>query len=342
MISLAKKVKKPLVIHNRNAFKETVKILEEEGARELGGVFHCFAGDPDEGRRVLELGFNLSFTGNLTFPKSHLPVIAKAIPIERILLETDCPFLSPQQYRGQRCEPAFIRYTAEKLAEIKALSIEDIARITSNNVFRIFGVGPKPPSEIVYPIRNSLYLNLTNRCSCDCVFCPRNKNPIVKGHYLKLEQEPNFEAVVKAVEAYPSNFKELVFCGYGEPTIRFELLKQLARYFRNRFPRIRLDTNGHGNLINERDITGELVGLIDAVSVSLNSADVDTYLKLNRPIFGERGYGGMLDFIKKCRNLGIETMVTIVGYPGVDTAKSQQLAKELGVKFRLRKYNDLG
>jgi TatD DNase family protein len=342
MLDLAKRYRKPVVIHNRKAFEETLRILEEKGMGEYGGVFHCFAGNGEMAWKAIKAGFHISFAGNLTYPKTELSETASAVPLEKTLVETDCPFLAPQAKRGKRCEPGDVRFTAEKLAEIKKLSLNDVARITSNNVYRLFGIGEEPESRIVYSIRESLYLNLTNRCTCDCVFCPRLKNPMVKGHNLKLEQEPDFEEVVREVEKFPPNFRELVFCGYGEPTLRLDLVKRLAEHFRSKFKRIRMDTNGHGNLINERDIVPELRGLIDIVSVSLNAGEAKTYLKLNRPHFGEKAFPTVLDFIHQCRSAGMEVTATIVGYPGAEVEASEKLTRELGINFRIRKFNDLG
>lgn len=342
MIAIAKQHSKPLIIHNRAADQETLRILREEDAGRLGGVFHCFAGDAGFAAEVLQSGFYISFAGNLTYPKSELPRTAEFVPIEKTLVETDCPFLAPQKKRGKRNEPAYVRWTAEKLAEIKGLTLEDTARITTANVYRLFGAGPEPITKIVYPIRNSLYVNLTNRCSCNCAFCPRLKNPMVKGHNLKLDKEPDFDDVVRDVSAFPSSFDELVFCGYGEPTLRFDLVKQLSRRFRDRFPQIRLDTNGHGNLINGRDITAELPGVIDSVSISLNASDAESYIRINRPEYGPESFEAMLTFIKSCRERGVEVTATIVGFPGADVEGTQKIAQKLDVKFRIRKYNDLG
>ena len=342
MVEIARDAGKPLVIHNRDAFKDTIAILKEAGDWKRGGVFHCFAGIAEEAAEVIRLGFYVSFAGNLTYPKSKLPIAAENIPIERTLVETDCPFLAPQSHRGRRNEPAYVRETAEKLAEIKGLSLEDVARITSYNVYLLFGAGDKPEPKLVYPIRDSLYINLTNRCSCDCDFCPRNANPVVKGHSLKLETEPEFDDVVKAVNDMPGEFRELVFCGFGEPTLRFDLVKQIAKHFRSRFTRIRLDTNGSGNLINERDISGEIEALFDAVSVSLNTSDPDEYLRINRPQYGDEAFPAMLEFIRSCAARDLEVTASIVGFPGADITGTSKLAKELGADFRVRKYNDLG
>jgi len=342
MVRLAKEHHKPLVIHNRAAAEDTLKILREENADRVGGVFHCFPGGIDLAEQVMSLGFYISLAGPLTYPKSDLPDTAEYVPMERILLETDSPYLPPQSRRGRRNEPAFMRETAQKLAFIKGLTLEDIARSTTANCHRLFNFGPAPLPTIVYPIRNSLYVNLTNRCTCNCVFCPRLKRPMVQGHNLKLEQEPSFEDAAHAIDQFPHTYDELVFCGYGEPTIRFELVKDLARKFRHRFSRIRLDTNGHGNLIHERDIVPEMAGLIDAVSVSLNAATPQEYVRINRPENGEAAFAAMQDFLKKCRAAGFEVIASIVGFPGADVEGTEKIARSLDVKYRIRKFNDLG
>ncbi|MFQ5863774.1 MAG: TatD family hydrolase [bacterium] len=139
-IALAKDVALPIVIHNRQAVRQILDILKQEGTEGLGGVFHCFSEDEQIAEEVLELGFHISFTGNLTFKNSELPEVAKVVPLERLLLETDSPFLSPAPKRGRRNEPAHVIYIAQKLAEIKGTNFDEIERITTENAIRLFGV----------------------------------------------------------------------------------------------------------------------------------------------------------------------------------------------------------
>lgn len=143
-IRFAKESGLPIVIHNREAGAQIVAVLRSEGTTDLaGGVFHCFSGDRQMAEAVLELGFHISFTGNLTFKKSELPRVARAVPLERLLLETDCPFLSPEPKRGRRNEPANVVYIAEKLAGIKGMAFSEIATATTRNANRLFGLGEK-------------------------------------------------------------------------------------------------------------------------------------------------------------------------------------------------------
>lgn len=140
-IALAKEVALPIVIHNREAGREILDVLKSEGLQGLhGGVFHCFSESRSIAEEILQAGFHISFTGNLTFKKSHLPDVAEMVPIERLLLETDCPFLSPEPKRGRRNEPAHVVYIAQKLAEIKNIDVNELAEITTENAIRLFNL----------------------------------------------------------------------------------------------------------------------------------------------------------------------------------------------------------
>lgn len=140
-IQLAKKVKLPIVIHNRDATADIVEILREEGASEVGGIMHCFSGSVEIAKECLEMNFYISLGGPVTFKNAKKPKeVALEIPLARLLIETDCPYLTPHPYRGQRNEPSYVKLVAEQIAEIKGLTFEEIARATSDNAKRIFGI----------------------------------------------------------------------------------------------------------------------------------------------------------------------------------------------------------
>lgn len=140
-IALAKEVGLPIVIHNREAAREILDVLKSEGLQGLhGGVFHCFSENRSIAEEILQAGFHISFTGNLTFKKSHLPEVAEMVPLERLLLETDCPFLSPEPKRGRRNEPAHVVYIAQKLAEIKNRALDELGESTTENAIRLFNL----------------------------------------------------------------------------------------------------------------------------------------------------------------------------------------------------------
>lgn len=133
-IDLARQVKLPIVIHDRDAHADIVSVLREEKAHEVGGIMHCFSGDWEMAKQCLDMNFYISFGGPLTFKKAEeTREVARKVPLERLLIETDAPYLSPEPYRGKRNETAHVRFVAEKLAEIRGLSLEELADITMNN-----------------------------------------------------------------------------------------------------------------------------------------------------------------------------------------------------------------
>ena len=140
-IILAKELKKPIVIHSREAEKDTLEIITQEKAYKNQGIMHCFSGSYELAKKYLDMGFYISFAGPITFPKAiNLQNLVKKIPLDRILIETDCPYLSPQPFRGKRNEPAYVTYVAEKIAELKNLNIEEVAETTFKNTREVFGI----------------------------------------------------------------------------------------------------------------------------------------------------------------------------------------------------------
>jgi TatD DNase family protein len=135
----ARETGKPLVIHTREAEEDILSIIRDEAKSGWRGVFHCFSGDLKMAGKVLDLGFLISFTGNITFKNSRLVDVMREVPIEKMLLETDSPFLSPVPHRGKRNEPAYVHYVAQKIAEVKGLSMVEVARITTENAQELFG-----------------------------------------------------------------------------------------------------------------------------------------------------------------------------------------------------------
>ncbi len=140
-LDLAVELNLPVVIHNREAFADTASILEEYAPRLSGGVMHCFAGTPEFAEQVLSWGFHISFAGNVTFPKAEeLRIAAQVVPHDRLLVETDAPYLAPQAVRGKRNEPGYVRHTAAYLAEFYGVSVEELSGKTAENAAALFGI----------------------------------------------------------------------------------------------------------------------------------------------------------------------------------------------------------
>lgn len=196
--------------------------------------------------------------------------------------------------------------------------------------------------DIVYKVGDSLYLNITNRCTNECPFCIRNKARVFNQKYkLWLDREPTVEEIMEAI-GDPSKYKEIVFCGYGEPLIRLDVVKEVASRLKTKDRRlktkIRIDTNGHGNLFWGRNILPELKGLIDVISISLNAESAEVYERICRPLLGPKSYEAVIDFIKESKKYVSEVEVTVVNLPTVDINACRKIAKDLGARFRVRPY----
>jgi TatD DNase family protein len=138
-IGLARDLGLPIVIHDRDAHQETLEILKSERAEECGGIIHCFSGDYEMAKKYLELGFSISVPGTITFKNAEgFKEIVRKLPLESLLVETDAPYLTPVPFRGKRNEPSYVRYTAEKVAEVKKISFQKVAEVTTRNALRVF------------------------------------------------------------------------------------------------------------------------------------------------------------------------------------------------------------
>jgi len=366
LLRLAHELGKPVILHCRQeegagvsgqsgqAYRDLFGILRECLKPPIRGLLHCFSGDLATAQEALEMGLHLSFAGNLTFSKAEsLRAVAREVPLEKVVLETDAPFMAPQGQRGRRNEPAYLAELVETWAKLKDLTPGDVARITTVNAHQLFGIGPAPRrGKIAYTIRDSLYLNLTNACTDRCVFCAlsdeefwkgEGSSPFVKGHHLKMSRDPSAEEVL-ADAGDPSRYEEIVFCGYGEPAIRLKVLLEVGRRLKEKGARrIRLNTNGHGNLIHRRPIAQDLKGVVDEVSVSLNTPDAQQYLEICRPVYGLETYDSIKEFIRQCRDAGLKVIATVVAMPGVDVEACRRVAvEELKVDCRVRTYDDVG
>lgn len=195
---------------------------------------------------------------------------------------------------------------------------------------------------LVYELDKKIYINLTNRCTNECIFCLRQDKDDVCGQELWLDSEDfTSEDVIEQLKKFNLS-SEVIFCGYGEPMLKFEVLRQVAKYIRETYPeiKIRVNTNGHANFIYKKNVVPELVGLVDEFSVSLNASNSEEYDELSQPKF-ENAYEEVKKFIKCSADAGIETVASIVdGYKGrrLDVEKCREIAESLGAKLRVREW----
>jgi len=343
----------PVVIHTRESLAEAMSAIQEmlrgnsywrmdqtppySRFPAPKGVFHCYTGDGKTAWDFLNMGFYVSFPGIVTYKNSSVTEAVQVLGIDHLMLETDSPYLAPVPLRGKRNEPAHLHHIAKKIAELCGCTEEDVARSARYNAKRLFGIGPPDPPSIAYKMYNSLYLNITIRCNADCVFCDRKGEAVIKGHNLRITREPTSQEVIEAI-GDPTKYDEIVFCGYGEPTIRLDVIKEVSKWVKEHGGRVRLNTDGHGNIINRRNIVPELVGLVDSVSISLNSVDPIQYGELMR-IDGPRFHRAMVEFARECVRLLPEVVMTIVGMNSIDEQKAKEFVeREIGAKYKVRPY----
>lgn len=356
MLDLAQEFRHPILLHIRNeempspasvgkAYADVMDILKEKYVPPIRGVNHCFSGSTRELEKILELGLHVSFAGNITFPKSEaLREAVKVCPLDRILLETDAPYLSPQSVRGKRNEPAHLRETALEVTRLKGISLEDVMHQTTENALALFPMSRPGEEQLVYAIGDALYVNVTNACSARCTFCELSEPDselYLKGYRLKMKRNPSVQDVLSALEG-AGRYREVVFCGYGEPTLRIEFLVELGRLLKSRGIRTRLNTNGHGNLIHRRSIVPDLAVVMDEVSVSLNAENEEKYNAIVRPHFGVGTYEKVKDFVLECKKAIPKVIVTFVEVPEIDVSACQKIADSLGVEARFRPLDVVG
>ena len=193
-----------------------------------------------------------------------------------------------------------------------------------------------------YTLDGNLYINLTNKCSNGCDFCVRNERASYYGNYLWLKNgDPTVEKVIAAVNGFGdlSRFKEVVFCGFGEPTYKVAEMVALCDYFHEKGLSTRLNTNGQGNLINKRDIVPDLKGKIDFVNISLNASCAEKYQPICRSQFGESGFAGLIEFAKLCKRNEINCRFSIVDCIGEEEVEAcKRLAESVRIPLYVRKY----
>ncbi len=195
---------------------------------------------------------------------------------------------------------------------------------------------------IAYTLHGNRYLNITSRCTLRCAFCPKfNGSWEVRQYELRLREEPSVDEIVAAA-GDPSRYREVVFCGLGEPTRRLEVMLDVAERLGGAGARIRVNTDGLANLIHGRDVTAEFAGRVDAVSISMNAHDQATYDRHCRPRHPE-SFSAMLEFSRRIQRYVPEVVMTAIdGLPGVDITACRRLAEEAGALFRRRVLDVVG
>jgi len=191
-----------------------------------------------------------------------------------------------------------------------------------------------------YRMDNKIYINLTNRCSNNCRFCIRNTSDGLSGYNLWLDREPEVYEVIEELKDV-KDYDEVVFCGFGEPLIRWEEVIEIAKYVKSQGVPVRINTNGQADLIAGKDIVPELAPYIDRINISLNEVNEDDYLNICNPVYGKKAYLSLLNFAVRCRELIGDVTLSVVDVIGEEKIKrAREIASDLKVKIKVREYCD--
>lgn len=307
MIKLAREKDKPIIIHCRDAFNEVIDVLESEGGT-YRGIFHAFSAGEAEARKVSELGFHVGIGGVVTYRNARLSETVAAIPLDRIVLETDSPYLTPHPWRGKRNEPSFVAHVARTVARVKGISPAEVDRATTENTFAALGIAPDFLPRPVYKLESTLYILAATADPAD-------------------------------LDAAPTDgVTEAIITGFSDPLERPEHVLAIASRARERGWRVRVNTTGLANHAAGRDVTLELKGNVDEVNVVLFGANARAHDELAYPAVGNEGWTSIRDFVRCSVASGIETVCEFIAVPGFEAEPCREFTRELGATYDIRMY----
>jgi TatD DNase family protein len=307
MIEIARETGKPIVIHCRDAFNEVIETLSSEGASHRG-IFHAFSGTPEDAQRIFDLGFHVGIGGVVTYRNARLSETVAAIPIEKIVLETDSPYLTPHPWRGKRNEPSFVAHVARAVAKIKNLPLAEVARITTENYLAAMGITADALPGPVYRIDGSVYIQAASAQPAD----------------------------LESITAEDAD--DVVLTGVVDPFDNLEHALALATQAKERGVRVRVNTGGLANLAAGRDVTPELSGKVDEIVVVFYGTTATTHNQLAHPAVSTEEWESIRDFVRCSAAAGIDTVCEFVATPGFDPDPCRLFAKELGAQYDIRMY----
>lgn len=333
----------PIIIHCRDAYDDLLGIIRGDAKIPRRGVIHCFSGDYEQACQFIEMGYLLGVGGAISYPNgTRLREVIQRVGLEHIISETDAPYLPHQSKRGRRNEPSYMKFTIKSLADLTDMTYQDAARVTKANAIRLFNLPDAISPDIIYSIRKTLYLCVTNDCTNACSFCQRCHDYMIMGHLLKLDREPTAEQLIERIEN-PNDYREIVISGLGEPTMRWDVCLEVARRLKEMGATVRLNTNGQGSLINGRDIVPEMAGLFDSVSITMLGHDKASHDRVAMPSDPDRAWDAVIEFAQACREAVPDVVMAAVAVPDLDVEAMRALAEDqFKLRFRIREYRPKG
>jgi TatD DNase family protein len=328
-MELARRLSMPLVVHSRRAEGRVIEMIPRTPGFPV--ILHCYTGGEEDAAEAVRRGFYVSFAGALTWKKNTaLRQVALGVPRSGVLVETDSPFMSPEGSRGRRNEPCNVLAVAGALSAIWGAPLDETAAVLLGNAEEAFRLGARTSPSLVYILGRKAYVNLTGRCTNDCTFCIRRSAEGIGGYHLRQEDDMPADRFLDILSVLsPGSFEELVFCGFGEPTMRPDALEAIASGARARGWRIRLNTNGQAASFLPRERVLGLIRLFDSLSISLNAWDAGSYAALCRPA-APASWEALMDFITIAKGSGVPFRLSAVRAPEIDMAAVRRLAESLG------------
>jgi TatD DNase family protein len=307
MLRLARERGKPVVIHCRDAFEDVVATLAAEGSG-YRGIFHAFNGTEEEARRVLDLGFHIGVGGVVTYRNSPLSRTVASIPLNRMVLETDSPYLTPHPLRGHRNEPAYVARVAREVASILKVTPAELDAATDRNYLEAMGIPPEQAPRGVYRVKDTVYIQTT----------------------------PGPFAGLDAIDT--AGVAEAVVCGFGEPLEHKDRVVDAARWAAERGLRVRLHTAGLGNMIAGADVTPELAEYVDEVVVAFHGTTAAQHEQTAQAGVDPKAFEAMRDFMRRALGAGMDAVCEFVAAPHFEAEPCREFARELGAQYDIRMY----
>jgi TatD DNase family protein len=297
----------PIVIHCRDAFNEVIETLLSEGGT-YRGIFHAFSAGEAEARSVFQLGFHIGIGGVITYKNARLAETVALLPIEKIVIETDSPYLTPHPWRGKRNEPAFVTHVLRTIAKVKNMTVAEVDRVTTQNYLDAMGLGPEVLPRPVYKIGDAVYIQ-------SAAATPADLDHVA-----------------------PDSVSEAILTGVVDPLENMENTLAISSRAREQGWRVRVNTSGFANQTAGRDITRELAGIANEIDVTLFGVNSKQHDELAYPSVGSEGWEIMRDFVRCSVASGIETVCEFVATPGFDAEPCREFARTLGARYDIRMY----
>jgi TatD DNase family protein len=316
LLWMARLKDKPVVIHCRDAERDVLDMLASERMK-FRGIFHAFSHDASVAGRVTELGFHLGIGGVATFKNSRLTEILQTVPLDRIVLETDSPYLTPHPFRGRRNEPALVGHVVDALAGIHGISPEEIVRQTTENFALAMRIEQKSLPRPVYKIGNRVYIHTTPAT------------------------DPGELAEAAAEAAAGAAPEEAVICGFHEPLEHIDQVSAVAGRLRAEGVRVRVVTGQRGHAAVGRDAAGSLVGVVDSVTVRMYGCTAAQHERATVTGLGNAAFNSLVEFAEGAVASGVDTDCLFVTVPKTKPESCRELAESIGAGCLIRKYRSL-